>query len=87
MSVERVDTVTNTVQYAADILVYDCSELENFLKTFATVVHENHVILLHTKKILIELYGGRSGDGLLYAEMSNDQCKRKRKLCEEVIKA
>jgi hypothetical protein len=82
MSIETVDIVTNSVQNAANKLVYkSCSELETFLKTFANRVHENHVILLYTKTVLIGMYDNKLG------LLSNDQCKRKRKLCEEVIKA
>jgi hypothetical protein len=90
MPVETVVTVTKTLQDAADKLVQSVEELETFLKTFATVVHENHIILLLKKTTLIQMYGGigfrLSGLGVAPTEMSNDQCKRKRRLCEEVIK-
>jgi hypothetical protein len=90
MPVETVVRVTKTLQDAADKLVPSVKELENFLKIFATVVHENHVILLVKKTMLIQMYGGLgvmiSGLGVAPAEMSNDQCKRKGQLCQEVIK-
>jgi hypothetical protein len=90
MPVETVVTVTKTLQDAANKLGPSVEEFETFLKTFATVVHENHLILLVKKTILIQMYGGIgvmiSGIGLAHTEMSNDQCKRKRRLCEEVIK-
>jgi hypothetical protein len=55
MPVQTVNIVTKTVRDAAENLVTpSVKELETFLKTFATVVHENHVILLD-KKITLTL--------------------------------
>jgi hypothetical protein len=45
-------------------------KLEIFLKAFATVLHENHVILLDKKKTLISLYGGT-----LVVESDPTQCQ------------
>jgi hypothetical protein len=102
MPVADVLSVTKTVQDAADKLpvmtmknldkfltFQSVEKMETFLKTFASVVHGNHVILLRIKRSLVLLYGGYStvvwGKGLTPEKMSEDQFNRKRQLCQELI--
>jgi hypothetical protein len=48
------------------------------------VVHDNHVILVDKKYTLAKMYGRMKG--FEADEMSDDQFKRKRQLCEDVLK-
>jgi hypothetical protein len=59
-------------------------DFEAFLKKYSNVVHDNHVILVDKKYTLAKMYGRMKG--FEADEMSDDQFKRKRQLCEDVLK-
>jgi hypothetical protein len=82
--------VTKNLRIASDKLRLGprpgVEKLETFLLTFSTLCHENHVVLMEWKLILVRLYGGTLKEyGLAPEEMSEDQFQRKRQLCQEVI--
>ena len=58
-------------------------DFEAFLKRYSSVMHENHVILLDKKYTLAKMYGRMKG--YQPDDMSDEQFKRKRVLCEEVL--
>jgi hypothetical protein len=82
--------ITKHCRDLADRLVSpSVEEMEDFLTKMGDLVHENHVVVLDKKRILVGMYGGflaRLGIGIKAENMSEDQFKRKKQLCEELIK-
>ena len=86
ISVDKISKVTQAVKEASEKLDENpkVEEYEKFLKKYSTVVHENHVLLIDKKYNLAKMYGRM--EGYEVDQMSDDQLKRKRQLCEEVLK-
>lgn len=82
---DKVAKVTQAVKEASEKLDADpkIDDFEAFLKKFSDLVHENHVILVDKKYTLAKMYGRMKGYEA--DEMSDDQFKRKRDLCEQVL--
>uniref|UniRef100_A0A182MY56 SET domain-containing protein n=1 Tax=Anopheles dirus TaxID=7168 RepID=A0A182MY56_9DIPT len=61
----------------------DVRGLEAFLAGQATVLHDNHYLMLAAKHSLCELYG--KTEGYLVPQLSAEQLKRKETLCRDLL--
>ena len=58
-------------------------EYECFLKDFSRILHPNHVVMVDRKYNLAKMYGRMPG---FEADvMTDEQLRRKKQLCEEVL--
>ncbi|XP_066992449.2 SET domain-containing protein SmydA-8 isoform X1 [Anabrus simplex] len=64
--------------------VNDVVAFEAFLKRYCNVLHENHYHMLSVKHSLSQLYG--KIDGYTINEMTDEQLKRKRDICQSILK-
>lgn len=81
----QVQAVTGAVKEAADRLEVDpkVPSFEEFLEKYSQVLHPNHVIIVDKKYTLAKMYGRM--EGYQADQMTDDQFKRKRQLCQEVL--
>ena len=85
ISAEKIGLVTRAVKEAGENLdaTPKIEDFEAYLKKYASVLHQNHCIMIDRKYTLAKMYGRMKG----YEpdEMTDEQFQRKRQLCTEVL--